>query len=304
LEPGALPADRSKSLDQLRATLETALAMQTRDDDWLRIDGITACVYGPCYSGNLAWNAGYLDPWNERTTGSRGISVENLRYAYEFCAERGLRLNLCSVSPDEHDEHLALTEEVMRKHQLDRTGWILQHGYLIREDQAKRFAELGFDMTSSMSFTFGKADMLAERVGSEALPLLNPLRHILDAGLPVAASMDWGPTNPFEQMQLAVTHQMFPSRRFNAGPGQVISRTEAFQMWTANGAKVLRWDGIGDLTPGQHADLAIVDRSPITCDLDALPSTKVLRTLVGGRIVHDDKSLEAPSSVVVPTPQG
>lgn len=292
LEPGALPSDKPKSLDQLRATLETALAMRTRDDDWLRIDGITACVYGPCYTANLAWKAGYRDPWGELTTGNRTISEENLRFAYEFCAERGLRLNLCAVSPDEHDEHFALAEEVMRKHNLDRTGWLLQHGYLIREEQAKRYAELGFAMTTSMSFTFGKGDMLAERIGPEALPLLNPLRHLLDAGLPVAASMDWGPTNPFEQMQLAITHQMFPSGRSNAGPGQVISRAEAFRMWTASGAAVLDWDGIGDLAPGNHADLAIVDRNPITCDLDDLPATQVLRTHVGGRIVHDSGALK------------
>ena len=293
LEPGALPSDRPKSIDQLRETLETALAMRTRDDDWLRIDGITACVFGPCYSGNLAWNAGYLSPWGERTTGNRTISKENLRSAYEFCAERGLRLNLCAVSPDEHDEHFALAADVMRKHHLDRTGWVVQHAYLIREDQAKRYAELGFDMTASMSFTFGKGDMLAERIGPEVLPLLNPLRHLLDAGLPVAASMDWGPTNPFEQMQLAVTHRMYPSGRSNAGPGQVISRAEAFRMWTKNGATVLGWDGIGDLAQGNHADLAILDRNPITCDLDDLPSTQVLRTHVGGRIVHDNGSLKA-----------
>lgn len=300
LEPGALPSDRNKSPEELRATLEAALAMRTLDDDWLRIDGITASVYGPCNSGNLAWNAGYRDAWGNRTTGNRGISEDNLRAAYEFCAERGLRLNLCAVSPDEHEEHFALTADVMRKHGLDRTGWILQHGYLIREDQAQRYAQLGFDMTASMSFTFGKGDMLADRIGPETLPLLNPLRHLLDAGLTVAASMDWGPTNPFEQMKLAITHEMFPSGRSNAGPGQVISRAEAFQMWTANGAKVLGWDGIGALAPGHHADLAIVDRNPITCDLDVLPSTQVLRTHVGGRIVHDTGSLKAPTAMAAP----
>ncbi|MCX5426046.1 amidohydrolase [Streptomyces sp. NBC_00078] len=300
LEPGTLPSDRKKSPDELRATLETVLAMRTLDDDWFRIDGITACVHGPCNSGMMPWKAGYRDAWGERTTGNRWMSEENLRAAYEFCAERGLRLNVCAGSPDEHDEHIALTAEVMRKHNLDRTGWLLQHGILIREDQAQRYAELGFDMTASMSFTFGKGDMYAERIGPEVLPLLNPLRHLIDGGLTVAAGMDWGPTNPFEQMKLAVTHEMFPSGRSNAGPGQVVSRAEAFQMWTANGAKVLGWDGIGSLAPGNHADLAILDRNPITCDLDALPSTQVMRTHVGGRIVHDDGSLKAPSATAGP----
>jgi hypothetical protein len=184
-----------------------------------------------------------------------------------------------------------MTSEVMKTHGLDRTGWVLQHGYLIREDQARRFAELGFDMTVSMSFTFGKGDMIAERIGPDAIQQLNPLRHLLDAGLTVAGSMDWGPTNPFEQMRLAVTHEMFPSGKSNAGPAQSITRAEALHMWTAAGAKLLDWDGIGTLTPGSHADLAILDRNPITCDLDALPTTRVLRTHVDGRIVHDNGTL-------------
>lgn len=287
LEPAALPGDRPKTDAEIDATLEKALAMRSVQDDWLRIDGITSATYGPCFTGSLAWNEGYLDAWGNKTTGHRVVSEAHNRRAFEFCAEHGLRLNLCACSPDEHDEHIAMTEEVLAKYKLDRTNWIIQHGYLVREDQAKKYAELGFNMTISTSFTFGKADMLAERIGPKALEVLNPLRHFLDAGLQVAGGMDWGPCNPFEHMQLAVTHKMYPSGRTNAGPAQVVTREEAYEMWTQNGAKLMGWEGIGALVTGNHADLAILDRNPITCDIDALPETRVLRTHVGGRIVHD-----------------
>lgn len=287
----ALPADRPKSVEEVRALLEAALAMRTVDDEWVRVDGVTACTYGTCYSGNVLSHDGYRDPYGNTTHGHRAISEENMRLAFDFCAEHGLRLNVVSITPDEHDENIALAEEAIRKHGLDRIDGIVQHAEMTRPGQSKRLAELGFDLTVSSSFTFGKGDMIAERFGPEALSLLNTFRVHLDAGLSAAAGMDWGPTNPFEQMQLAVTHRMFPSGRANAGPAQVISRAEAFQMWTGAGAKLLRWDGIGTLTPGHHADLAILDRNPITCDIDALPTTGVLRTHVGGRIVHDNGTL-------------
>ncbi|MEV6338810.1 amidohydrolase family protein [Nocardia vinacea] len=287
LEANAFPGDPLLSIEQVRENLEQALAIRTLDDDWLRIDGITATITGPCSVGLARWDSGYLDPFGRRTTGKRQVDPEKTRLFYEFCAEHGLRLNVLSLTPDEHDENLALAKEMMAKYNLDRVPWVVQHGIFMREEQAKQFAELGFSMTASMSFTFGKGDMIAERLGAKALELLNPLRHVVDSGIPVAASMDWGPTNPFEQMQLAVTHRISPSGRSNAGPGQVITRAEAFDMWTSGGSAVLGWDGIGRLTPGSYADLAIVDRNPITCDLDALPSTQVLRTTVGGRIVHD-----------------
>ncbi|MBE7157170.1 MAG: amidohydrolase family protein, partial [Rhodospirillales bacterium] len=133
LECSALPTDRPKTAEQARATLQAALAMRTRADDWMRIDGITASVWGPCYGGYLYWREGYRDAWGGRTTGRRMVSEENTRLAFEFCAEHGLRLNLSSMSPDEHDQHLAMTAETMTKHRLDRTGWLVQHGCMLRD---------------------------------------------------------------------------------------------------------------------------------------------------------------------------
>ena len=297
LQPNALIGDVELPPEAVRQTLEQALAMTELNDEWLRFDGITSCTYGPCNCAYIYWPAGYKDAYGRPTTGRRMVPLDTTRMAFEFCAEHGLRLNLCAVSPAEIDDHLAMTDEVMAKYGLDRTGWVVQHGFLIREDQAKALAQRGFDMTVSMSFTFGKGDTIAERFPADALPLLNPLRHIIDAGLAPAGGMDWGPNNPWEQMQLAVTHKRYPSGLNNAGPAQVITRAEAFDMWTVNGAKVLRWEGLGALAPGNYADIAIVDRNPITCDLDDLSHTRVLRTHVGGRIVHDDNTLRAAAEV-------
>ncbi|WP_433710209.1 amidohydrolase [Nocardia sp. CA-084685] len=286
LEEIAFAAD-SLTLEEIRANLERALAMRSREDDWFRVDGITATISGPFGPGFGLVDAGYLDAYGRTTTGRRMVSVEKTRLFYEFCAEHGLRLNVLSLTPDEHEENLALTRQMMAKYNLDSVPWVVQHGILISPEHIRQFAELGFSMTASLSFTFGKGDMIADRMGEDKLELLNPLRHLIDSGMPLAASMDWGPTNPFEQMQLAVTHRLTPSGRSNAGPAQVITRAEAFDMWTSGGSDVLGWNGIGRLTPGSYADLAILDRNPITCDIDALPATRVLRTIVGGRIVHD-----------------
>jgi predicted amidohydrolase YtcJ len=295
LEGSSLIGDQPKSMTEISETLQAALAGRSLTDDWLRVDGITTCAWGLPNCGFMWWPEGYTDPWGQATTGQRQITEEKMQLAFDFCAQHGLRLNLCGASPAEHDEYLQMTADVMAKYGLARTGWLLEHGYFLREDQPKKYADLGFDMTISIGFTFGTGDMVAERIGSDALKLLNPLRHLLDAGLTVGASSDWGPANPFDAMRLAVTHQMFPSGRYNDGPAQVITRQESFDMWTRAAGKVLGWEGIGVLTPGSHADLAIIDRNPITCDLDALPQTQVLRTTVAGRIVHDNAALDAPA---------
>jgi hypothetical protein len=118
-----------------------------------------------------------------------------------------------------------------------------------------------------------------------------PLRRFLDAGLVVSAGSDWGPPSPFEQMQLAETHEFCGSGYRNDGPAQRVTRAEALAMWTRDAARVMNWNDIGTLTPGNHADITIVDRDPLTCPLDDLSKTQVLCTLLGGEAVFDAGAL-------------
>jgi len=62
-------------------------------------------------------------------------------------------------------------------------------------------------------------------------------------------------------------------------------------MWTRDAARVLQWERIGTLASGDHADLIVIDRNPLTTRVENLPATKVLRTVVGGRIVYDAGAL-------------
>ena len=90
----------------------------------------------------------------------------------------------------------------------------------------------------------------------------------------------------FEQIQLALLHRT-PSGYSNLGAAQKISRTQAVSMWTRDAARVLQWNDIGSLSPGAHADLIILDRDPITCPIEDIANTRVLRTLFDGRTVYD-----------------
>ncbi|KAH7348379.1 amidohydrolase family-domain-containing protein [Rhexocercosporidium sp. MPI-PUGE-AT-0058] len=230
---------------------------------------------------------GYLDPWGNITRGSRSLTDEQLQLICDFAAANNFRINMCCGNPYDLQELINKAEDVKKRYNLKKVPWIIQHGIMEEEHQPAKLAELGIDHTISLAFTFGKGDMYRDRLGRQVLPMLNPLRSLLDAGVTTAASSDWGPSNPWEQMQLAVTHIMYPSGVSNAGPRQVVTREQAFWMWTS-GAKILRWEEMGSLQPGKNADLIIIDRNPITCPLDQLPDTKVHKTIIGGRVVHDD----------------
>jgi predicted amidohydrolase YtcJ len=284
-EPYGLPWTEPLTDEEFHARLDQALGMVDLSDDHLRIDGVTVGRGGPCWPGLLLMHRPYEGPFGEQTSGVSFVSRERAQRAIRFCAERDLRLNIVTAGTGEHDEYLE-DLEALGVTELAGGGrpWIVQHIYLIKEGQARRFAELGLDATTSMSFSWGKGEMIRKRLGDDALADLVPLQRLLDAGLRVGCGSDWGPKNVFEQIALAIEPVYAASNRRAATPG--VARDVALGMWTREAARVIGWERIGTIEPGNHADLIVVDRDPLTCPLDELPGTEVRATLLGGEAVH------------------
>jgi predicted amidohydrolase YtcJ len=279
--PWAEPLDDA----QFDARMVKARDTEEREGDLLRQQGMTIQLCGPCGPGLMMRYEPYVGPDGEWTTAEAMISEDKARRLVEFCAEHRIRLNIVAASNIEHDRWLALFEKSPRHP--DAAPWMLQHAFFMDDEHCRRYFEQSVDVTTSMSFTAGKGDLLAERIGERCLEDLIPLGRMLKAGLRVGCGSDWGPKNIFEQLWLAMTHRFDGSGRTNLGEAQRITREQAFEMWTAAAATVLGWEGIGTLDAGNHADLVVVDRDPVTCPLGDLPDTKVKATLLGGRVVHD-----------------
>lgn len=267
-----------------------SLAPQASDttDDLFRIAGMTISPGGPCFAGHFAMHETYADPFGRPTKGNRFVSLEKEESFVRFCAQNGIRANICIGSYREHDDFLEIAERVVTEHDFRDQSWILQHAITISPDHVRRYKALGFQITTSVGFAWGKGAMYDERIGRHVWRDMVPLRRLLDAGLDVAGGSDWGPKSPWEQIALAQTHEIAGTDLRNDGPDQVITRQESLAMWTTSAAKIMGWNEIGSIRPGNHADLIFVDRDPSTCDTDDLKHTRVHRTLLAGNVVHDD----------------
>jgi predicted amidohydrolase YtcJ len=291
-ESYGLPWTQSLSDEEFEANLQLAKSMTATSDDLLRSNGVTLSRGGPCWPGFLRMNEPYTGPYGDKTRGVTFVSGEKEVRAIDYCAEHDLRLNFIGAGDRDHDDFLERAERAAEERpEIRDRHWILQHAYLMSEDHCRRYRRLGFDVTTSMSFTWGKGDLMKERIGEHVWEDLIPLRRLLDNGLTVACGSDWGPKNIFEHIALAETHEFCGSGHRNLGPGQPVTRVESLTMWTRDAAAVMQWEGIGTLAPGNHADVIVVDRNPLECANEDLPGTKVLRTLLGGSVVHDDGSL-------------
>lgn len=285
----AVPPFQPKTMAEFEQALERARALcDDGTDDLLRVTDATLSDGGPCWPGLLHTLEPYRDPYGRPTRGRQYIDADKKRRFACFCAEHGIRASWVNGGPGDHQSCLDALEPMADALGLRSRHWMMQHGYLITPAQVARYAALGFDFTTSTSFVWGKGDMIAERIGERALRDLVPLRTLSDSGMNVGLGSDWGPKHaPFEHVEIAQTHRFGGSGRRNAGPAQAVDRLTALRMWTSDVGRAIRWDGVGTLEPGSYGDLIVLDRDPLRCPVDELRDVRVLKTLLGGVVVHD-----------------
>lgn len=287
-ETYAYPPLRPLSIDAFLDNLRRAAGLIRHDDDMLRVTGASFSPAAPLGPGTIRMHEPYRGPFGEWTRGLTVLTPEKQAAFIEFCAEENLRANFVVAGYRDTDDMLDGLEAVADRYGIADRRWLVQHALVITEQQARRLKRLGFDVTTSLSFVWGKGDVYGERAGRHVWRDQVPVKRLMNAGLTVGCGSDWGPKNAWEQIQLAETHEFCGSGHRNDTPDHKLTREESLRTWTRDAARVLGWDGLGHLAPGAHADLIVVDRDPLTCPLDDLPSTRTHLTMVGGRIVHDD----------------
>jgi predicted amidohydrolase YtcJ len=149
-----------------------------------------------------------------------------------------------------------------------------EHGDGLFPDLVPRAKELGIVVVQNPShFDLG--------LGHELLQQAQPLKSLLDAGVPVALGSD-GLMNPFVNIMLACSH---PNRRSEA-----ITIEQAVIAYTLTSAYAeFAEKDKGSLEPGKLADLAVLSQDILQIPLQDLPKTESVLTMVGGKIVYDAK---------------
>jgi len=136
-------------------------------------------------------------------------------------------------------------------------------------------------------------DVWARNIGPERASRAWVWKSIAKDGGQLAFGSDWPVVtlNPFKGIQTAVTRQTsegFPKDGFV--PSQRLSVAEAIRGYTLGAAFAgFREKTEGSLEPGKIADLIILSQNLFQIDPHTIDKTKVLTTVVGGRVVFQSK---------------
>ena len=132
-------------------------------------------------------------------------------------------------------------------------------------------------------------------LGPGRVPYMWPLRTLLDRSTVLAFGTD-SPVvdvNSIDVLYSAVSRQD-PGTHEPAGgwlPGERIGMAEALRAYTQGSAAAAgRRRELGTLEVGKLADIAVLDRNLLTCEIEDIQKTKVLATFMGGRCVFGNET--------------
>ena len=183
------------------------------------------------------------------------------------------------------------TYEAVREAGYTDTRLTTGHTGLVSDEQLQRYVEL--DVIAN---TYGLRNAepnfgpMADRIPDALFETdWQRMKSFVDAGVRLTASADWptSPLDPFKQITVFMTRST-PDTDEQVPPlGEILTLEESLRAYTIDAAYQLRMeDKIGSVEVGKRADLIVIDRDIFSLTPDEIWDTKVLSTMVNGKVVY------------------
>lgn len=165
--------------------------------------------------------------------------------------------------------------------------WVAVHLHVASPSDLTRLRRLGAGATTNpISYLWRSGAGEVERLGGNADSLI-PHRSLARLGIPFGLATDNKPADPWLAFRAAVERRDMRSGAV-LGPAERLTRLQALRALTVGGAWLAFAEKErGILAAGRLADLAVLDRDPLTMPLDTVESLECRLTMVGGAIIHD-----------------
>ena len=256
-------------------------------DDYLNIRTMKFLFDGTLGSRGAA----LLEPYSDDPENSGMLSMpeDELRSKITNAANHGFQVSAHAIGDRSGrlilDIYEQLTNGRENRHRIE-------HSQTLSLDDIPRFKKLG--VIPSMQPTHQSSDMywVEDRLGSERIKGAYAWRKLVDSGVVIAGGSD-APIeslNPLWGIYAAVTrqdHKGFPENGWY--PEERMTMEEAVKMFTSWAAYAsFEEDLKGTLETGKLADFTVLSKDIFTIEPPALLKTRVLMTVIGGNITHDN----------------
>jgi predicted amidohydrolase YtcJ len=269
---------------------------------WVRIGPIKFFLDG----GMLSGTAFMRQPWPRGVTyqiveddyrGLLFVPPEQVKVVVEEAARRGWQVTAHTAGEGAMDVLLDAYEFVNRQTPIKARRFCITHANFPSARNLARCRELGVCADVQPAWLYKDGTTLARVLGPERMRWFQPYKSWLghttigggsDHMIKLDSLRSTNPWNPWLGMETAINRVTEGGTPLT--PEERLSRAEAVRLYTINNAYLNREEkDKGSLEVGKLADLIVIDRDTLTCPADTIRHTRVLTTMVGGRVVYQAK---------------
>lgn len=274
-------------------------------DDWVRIGPIKLFLDG----GMLNGSAYMRKPWPRGETyqidrddyrGLLFIQPEQLRIICEEGAKRRWSITAHCAGEGGMDVLLDAYEFTNRSTPIRDLRFCITHANFPSAFNLERCEKLGVCADVQPAWLYKDGNTLLKVLGPERMRWFQPYQSWLkyttigggsDHMLRYDPLESTNPWSPWLGIWEAVTRKL--ERGGVLEPSECLTREQALRLYTINDAYLSREENVkGTLEAGKLADLIVIDRDVLTCPEDDIRETKVLYTIVGGKVVYERSTRE------------
>ena len=238
-------------------------------------------------------SAWMLQPYDDdpKNTGLNVTPMPRIREIAELGIAHGFQISVHAIGDRANREALDTYQSVFNEHHVksDTLRWRIEHAQHLNPADIPRFAQMGvvasmqgIHACSDAPYVLPRLGMQRAQEGAYVWQSLWKTGAVVTNGTDVPVE----DISPIASFHCSVTRDMVgtDSAFF---PAQKLSRQQALQTYTTNGAYVeFHEHKTGSLTPGKWADITVLSRNIMTAPDDSILGTKVLYTIVGGKVVY------------------
>jgi predicted amidohydrolase YtcJ len=257
-------------------------------DPWLRTGALKMVTDGALGSRTAAMTAPYSD--DPSTSGIMTMEPEELRNLAIERDRAGFQLNFHAIGDRANRVALDVFAAVAKANgPRDRRDRV-EHAQVVAVADFPRFARL--QVVASMQPSHQTSDMrwAEQRVGPERVKGAYAWARMQKFGVRLAFGTDYDvePISPFRGLYACVTREL-PTGGPKGGwqPQEKISLQDCIRAYTSGSAYGEFMEGKkGELKAGEFADFIVLSNDLTKVEPQEFTTTKVLRTVVGGRAVY------------------
>ncbi len=254
---------------------------------WLRIGGVKVMADGSMGAGSALFYEPYAD--DPSTSGLALQSKEALTRMIIEADSMGLQIALHAIGDKANAWALDAFEAAIKANGPRERRHRIEHAQVVLPKDLPRFARLGVIASIEPSHCIDDMRWAEKRIGERA-KYAYLWKSFVKHGAKIAFGTDWTvePLDPMLGLYASVTRE-FPEGGPPGGwfPEEKISLEEAIAFYTAGSAyaEFMETDK-GTLAEGKLADFVVLDQNLFDVDKKEILKTKVVMTVVGGRIMY------------------